>query len=63
MRSHFPHPGTDWLCCTQAESIATIIRERGLTRTPVPWEITREFVDSWERGRATPLYKKMGIYR
>jgi MoaA/NifB/PqqE/SkfB family radical SAM enzyme len=63
MRSHFRHPGTDWLCCTLAGSIAEIIRQRGLERTPVPWAITREFIDTWARGRATPLYRKMGIYR
>jgi MoaA/NifB/PqqE/SkfB family radical SAM enzyme len=62
MRSHFRHPGTDWLCCTQAGAIAAIIRERGLERTPVPWAVTREIIDSWEKGRETPMYKKMGIY-
>jgi MoaA/NifB/PqqE/SkfB family radical SAM enzyme len=63
MRSHFRRPCSDWLCCTQAAFIAEIVRERGLARTPVPWEITREFVGSWDRGAETPLYRKLGIYR
>jgi MoaA/NifB/PqqE/SkfB family radical SAM enzyme len=63
MRSYFRHPGTDWLCCTQAAAIDAIIRERGLTRTPVPWEITREIIGGWKKGKETPLYKKLGIYR
>lgn len=63
MRAHFRRPGTHWLCCTQAGAIAAVIRERGLTRTPVPWEITREIIDSWDRGPATALYRKLGIYR
>jgi MoaA/NifB/PqqE/SkfB family radical SAM enzyme len=63
MRSFFRRPGTDWLCCTQAESIAAVMRERGLTRTPVPWEVTREIVGSWKKGDETPLYRKLGIYR
>jgi len=63
MRAHFRHPGTDWLCCTLAGSIAEVIRERGLERTPVPWAITREYIDTWARGRPTALYRKLGIYR
>ncbi|MFH1143402.1 MAG: radical SAM protein [Candidatus Eisenbacteria bacterium] len=63
MRSYFKQPGTDWLCCTQAESIAAAIRARGLERTPVPWEVTRELIGLWGKGGETPLYKKLGIYR
>lgn len=62
MRSHFRRPGTDWLCCTQAAAIDAVVRERGLTRTPVPWEITREIIGTWQRGDETPLYKTLGIY-
>jgi MoaA/NifB/PqqE/SkfB family radical SAM enzyme len=63
MRACFQRPGTDWLCCTQADSIAEAIREHGLHRTPVPWEITRTLIGSWPRGAETPLYEKLGIYR
>ena len=63
MREYFPRPGTDWLCCTQAGSIARAIAAHGLTRTPVPWEVTRELVSSWTKGGETRLYKRLGIYR
>jgi MoaA/NifB/PqqE/SkfB family radical SAM enzyme len=63
MRKHFATPRTDWLCVTQADAIRRIIAEKGLTRTPVPWEHTRELVESWDRGEETPLYRKLGIYR
>lgn len=63
MREHFPTPGTDWLCCTQAESIANAIREHGLERTPVPWAVTRDLVETWTRGEDTPLYERLGIYK
>ena len=62
MRSYFRRPGTDWLCCTQAESIAAILRERGLARTPIPWEVTREIIGGWKKGSETLLYRKLGIY-
>ncbi len=63
MRETFREPGTDWLCCTQAAFIDRLIEERGLTRTPVPWEITREFIGEWKRGDPTPLYRRLGIYK
>jgi len=62
MRSFFPEPGTDWLCCTQADAIQTLIRKHGLTRTPVPWPLTRELAATWNRGTPTPLYRKLRIY-
>jgi len=63
MRSFFPRPGTNWLCCTQAESIARAVGEREPARTPLPWEVTRGLVASWDRGSETGLYKRLGIYR
>jgi len=62
MRSHLHTPCTDWLCCTQADSINKVIADRRLTRTPVPWEITRELIGTWRRGPRTRLYRKLGIY-
>jgi MoaA/NifB/PqqE/SkfB family radical SAM enzyme len=62
MRSHFQKPCSDWLCCTQAACIAEIINRHELTRTPIPWELTRTFIDKWDRGPETPLYRKLGIY-
>lgn len=63
MRSYFPGPCVDWLCCTQAASIAGLMKKHGLTRTPVPWEYAEELVRAWDRGRATPFYHKLGIYK
>lgn len=62
MRSYFPVPGVDWLCCTQAEAVAALMKKHGLTRTPVPWKYARELVETWDRGTPTPLYKDLGIY-
>ena len=63
MREHLPTPCTDWLCCTQAESIDRAIADGGLTRTPIPWEITRGLVARWRRAEPTRLYRRLGIYK
>jgi len=57
MRSLFPSPCSDWLCCTQAEAIDDIIATHKLERTPIPWEITREFIGNWQRGPDAALQK------
>ncbi len=62
MRSYFQKPGTDWLCCTQADAIRNLISLHGIVRTPVPWPLVRELVDRWDRGAPTPIYKRLGIY-
>ncbi|MHC4607664.1 MAG: radical SAM/SPASM domain-containing protein [Planctomycetota bacterium] len=61
MRSYFRTPCTDWLCCTQAASIDRAVREHGLARTPVPWPITKDLVESWDRGPETRLYRRLGV--
>jgi len=63
MRSYFAAPCCDWLCCTQAEAIHRLFQEQGLDRTPLPWPLTKELVERWDRGRPTPIYEKLGIYR
>jgi len=63
MRSYFPTPGTDWLCCTAAGRIDEVYRQTGVDRTPLPCEQTQELVSRLERGQPTPLYAKLGIYR
>lgn len=63
MRSFFRIPCGDWLCCTQGEAIYGLIQKHGLTDTPVPWKHARELVENWDRGAATPIYDKLGIYR
>lgn len=63
MRSFFPVPGTDWLCCTQSGEIRRLFEEHHLERTPLPWPVTRKLVANWKRGKPTPIYDKLGIYR
>jgi MoaA/NifB/PqqE/SkfB family radical SAM enzyme len=63
MRAAFPTPCSDWLCCTQAGAIHRLYEEHGLTHTPLPPELTRELVATWDRGQPTALYAKLGIYR
>ena len=62
MRSHFSVPCSDWLCCTQAGAIHELFLQHGGQQTPLPWSITRTLVQDWNRGRPTPVYRKMGIY-
>lgn len=63
MRSYFPEPCSDWLCCTQSAEIQRLFLEHKLARTPLPWPVTRTLVEKWNRGRPTPLYEKLGIYK
>lgn len=63
MRSYFKEPCQDWLCCTQAESINDIFIGLNSRQTPLKWEETKKLVNNWYRGRPTPLYKKLGIYK
>lgn len=62
MRSYFPKPCADWLCCTQAPAIAAKMHEHRIDATPLPWTITKELVEEWDRGEPTPLYEKLRIY-
>lgn len=63
MRSYFPQPGTDWLCCTQARAIYQLMKEHDIQQTPLPWPLTKKLVEEWSRGVETPLYKRLGIYK
>ncbi|MBN2449822.1 MAG: radical SAM protein [Lentisphaeria bacterium] len=63
MRACLPEPCVDWLCCTQGPAIHEFIRRHGLEQTPVPWPLSRELVTGWTRGRPTPVYRRLGIYR
>lgn len=63
MRSHFKTPGCDWLCCTQADSINEAIGRSEGRQTPLPRCETEKLVDTWKRGKPTPLYKRLGIYK
>ena len=63
MRSYFPEPCSDWLCCTQGPEIDRLFREHKLERTPLPWRVTKTLVEKWRRGEPTALYRKLGLYR
>ncbi len=62
MRACFPHPCTDWLCCTQAVAIRDLFKQIQQIKTPLSWPETRKLIESWQRGKPTPVYKKLGIY-
>ena len=63
MRSYFKTPCCDWLCCTQADEIHRLFEQHNLQQTPLPWKVTRELVENWNRGKPTPIYDKLGIYK
>ena len=61
MRSLFPLPHVDWLCCNHADSISEALeREEG---TPVRWPRSAEVIGGWRRGALTRGYRELGIYR
>jgi MoaA/NifB/PqqE/SkfB family radical SAM enzyme len=63
MRRYFRTPGTRWLCSEEAPSIYHTLRANGLQTTPLPWRLTKKLVPTWKRGKPTPLYRRMGLYR
>lgn len=63
MRSYFKQPCTTWLCSFETHTIDEVMKEHNLTTTPLPWKYTKELLKKWNRGKKTPLYSKMGIYR
>ena len=63
MRSFFKIPCYDWLCCTQADAIFRMFVKHGIRQTPLPWKVTQELVESWDRGKPTPIYDELGIYK
>lgn len=62
MRSYFPQPCCNWLCCSQAGSIEQAIGQNG-GDTPLRCENTCKLVAGWERGSQTEIYRKLGIYK
>lgn len=62
MRAAFPDARSDWLCCTQADEIHRLFVESSRKHTPLPWGLTRQLVESWDRGEPTPMYRRLGIY-
>lgn len=62
MREYFKTPGTNWLCCTECQSIEKIIKEKKIKTTPLDKKITISLVRDWDRGEKTPLYREMKLY-
>jgi len=63
MRSFFKTPCYDWLCCTQADAIQRLFVKHGIQQTPLTWKVTQELVEAWDRGKPTPIYERLGIYK
>lgn len=63
MRSFFRRPGTAWLCASEAHSIHRTLQESGLKTTPLPRHLTEKLVPTWNKGKPTRLYERMGLYR
>lgn len=63
MKSFFAKPGTDWLCCTQAQAINEIYENNELTSTPLLRELSEQLARDCEKGKPTPLYERLGIYK
>jgi len=62
MKSYFQEPGTNWLCCTEAERIEKAILAEEEKKIPLPKDITILMAKDWDLGEETSLYKKMGLY-
>jgi len=62
MKSYFQKPGTNWLCCTEAEKINKAIETNEEKKIPLPKDKTISIAKDWDLGEETPLYKKMGLY-
>ncbi|HVN98224.1 MAG TPA: radical SAM protein [Syntrophorhabdaceae bacterium] len=63
MRSAYTEPCCDWLCVSQGENIYHLMERYETHVTPLPWTIVSKLVKEWHRGKPTPLYEKLGIYR
>ncbi|MBF0410011.1 MAG: radical SAM protein [Candidatus Riflebacteria bacterium] len=63
MRAFFRKPGTKWLCATESKSIHEMLKANNIPTTPVPARFTEKLVPSWQKGKNTPLYEKMGLYK
>ena len=62
MRSAFPIPSCEWVCCSRADEVAEALKAAG-GETPLKWEHTQELVKNWKCGEPTPIYEKAGIYK
>ena len=63
MRNAFKYPCEDWLCATQAADIERLKEKYHQKLLPLPYEITKELIATWNRGKPTKIYKKIGLYQ
>ncbi|WP_424245948.1 MoaA/NifB/PqqE/SkfB family radical SAM enzyme [Elusimicrobium posterum] len=62
MRDCFKTPCTEWMCEVKAQEIFEFMKNNSITKTPVPYQFTKELVKNWKPGSPTKLYRKLGIY-
>jgi MoaA/NifB/PqqE/SkfB family radical SAM enzyme len=62
MREAFKVPCCEWMCEVKAGEIYDFMQKHSLTKTPIPFEYTKELVKNWNNGTPTKLYTKLGIY-
>lgn len=62
MRKDFEKPGCNWLCCSEAHSIGKCLKDKELSKTPIPKDYSIELVKSWNMGEETKLYQDIKIY-
>jgi len=62
MRNIFDSPRTKWICCTESYKIEKAIEQLENRKTPLPEEISKKIINSFNLGEKTPLYEKMKLY-
>lgn len=62
MREAFASPARELPCCTRAHRVAELLRQHGLTATPLPAEHAAEFMAGWNRGEQPDVYRRMRLY-
>jgi hypothetical protein len=58
MRSRFDPPGQTWLCEAYAQKIAALAKDAAVL--PLDPETSKQVYETWDRGKETELYKKVG---
>jgi MoaA/NifB/PqqE/SkfB family radical SAM enzyme len=64
MRAQFEIPSVCWLCEVYAQDIRRIFKRENLKSLPLDKDLSQEVYESWDRGEATELYRRIEqIYR
>jgi len=61
MRTQFKKPGMNWLCNTESCAISQCIDQSKLSSLPVKGRAAQVIMNSFNKGKEVPLYKKMRI--